>query len=248
MKLLLLPTLLFLMASMIGCGGGTPQAKTFELAIKEESIAKGDSVLLVKQDDMVTIVVTVDKPLTFHLHGYDIEEEARPGEPAILNFAANATGNFPFTAHMGADGEHAHHEKGHGCIGEIPTGTALPSVKVVAYPEDAPGHVHVAVELENFVLGNANESSDILSGHWHLYIDGNPAGMYMQPEVTVRVKEAGKHKFMVTLSDSQHCEYDIHSMTTVQVEQGDGHAPEEHGTHGEESEEIELGRLEVRPR
>jgi len=93
---------------MIGCESETPQAYTFELAITEESIAQGDSVLQVKQDDKVTIVITADKSITFHLHGYDIEKEARPGEPAILGFIANATGSFQFTAHMGTNGAHMH--------------------------------------------------------------------------------------------------------------------------------------------
>ena len=111
MRLLKLVTLLLFIASMIGCESETPQAYTFELAIKEESIAQGDSVLQVKQDDKVTIVVTADKPITFHLHGYNIEKEARPGEPAILGFIANATGSFPFTAHMGTNGAHMHSDE-----------------------------------------------------------------------------------------------------------------------------------------
>jgi hypothetical protein len=236
-----------LLAVVIACGAGAPQKYTFDLDIKEQSLPQEDSVLQVKQDDLVTIIVTVDEPLTFHLHGYDIEGEAKPGEPAILDFTAHATGSFRFTAHVGADEEHMHGEEGHGCMREIPTGTALPSVQVTASPEDDPGHVRVAVELENFVLGNESTNTETLSGHWHLYIDGNPAGMYMQPQVTVRVEKAGKHQFMVVLSDTQHCEYDIDAMTMVQVEHGFEHSPEDHGAEEEGGEEIELGRLEVQP-
>ena len=82
------------------CAGGELKEHTFELQVQKQSLTQGDSVLRVKEDDTVTIVVTSDEPISFHLHGYDIEKEARPNEPATLAFTANYTGSFPFTIHV----------------------------------------------------------------------------------------------------------------------------------------------------
>ncbi len=93
---------------MVACGGGGPQERTFELEIREGSLVQEESVLQVKQDDIVTIVVTADEPLEFHLHGYDIELDVEPGEPATMEFTADATGSFRFTIHI----EDEEHEEG----------------------------------------------------------------------------------------------------------------------------------------
>ena len=109
---------------MTACGGGSPQERTFELEIREGSLVQEESVLQVKQDDMVTIVVTADEHIVFHLHGYDIEQNAEPGKPATLEFTADATCSCPFTFHIEAEeheeeadhdeeqeGEHEHEEE-----------------------------------------------------------------------------------------------------------------------------------------
>ena len=87
------------------CAGGELKEHTFELQVQKQSLTQGDSVLRVKKEDTVTIVVTSDEPISFHLHGYDIEKEARPNEPATLAFTANYTGSFPFTIHV-VEGSH----------------------------------------------------------------------------------------------------------------------------------------------
>jgi len=110
--------------AITACGGEVPQERTFELEIREGSLVQEEPVLRVKQNDTVTIVVTADEHIGFHLHGYDIEQDAEPGEPATLEFTADATGSFPFTIHIetgdheeGADheevqkGEHGHEEE-----------------------------------------------------------------------------------------------------------------------------------------
>jgi|ETNmetMinimDraft_11_1059920.scaffolds.fasta_scaffold178281_1 hypothetical protein len=90
------------------CSSGVPQERTFELEIREGSLVQEESVLRVKQNDTVTIVVTADEHVGFHLHGYAIEKDAEPGEPATLEFTADATGSFPFTIHIEAED----HEEG----------------------------------------------------------------------------------------------------------------------------------------
>jgi hypothetical protein len=51
-----------------------------------------------------------DKPLTVHLHGYDIEQELKPGPVTEMTFTARATGRFTVEPHIGRtpSGGHAH--------------------------------------------------------------------------------------------------------------------------------------------
>ena len=57
--------------------------------------------------DTVRIVITTDAPDELHLHGYDIEREAAPGQPARFRFKANAEGEFVLESHTA---EHAGNE------------------------------------------------------------------------------------------------------------------------------------------
>jgi hypothetical protein len=47
----------------------------------------------------VTLVVTSDVADQVHVHGYDIEQELAPGEPATLQFDATITGVFEVELH-----------------------------------------------------------------------------------------------------------------------------------------------------
>ena len=47
----------------------------------------------------VTLVVTSDVADEVHLHGYDIEKELSPGEPATLQFTADVAGVFEVELH-----------------------------------------------------------------------------------------------------------------------------------------------------
>ncbi len=102
---LLLGFVLMMSLTMIACGGGDPQEWTFEMEIRERSLVQEKSVLRVKQDDIVTIVVTTDEHVAFHLHGYGIGIGVEPGEPATMEFTADATGNFHFTIHIEVEGQ-----------------------------------------------------------------------------------------------------------------------------------------------
>ena len=95
--------LLFLAASfaIAACGNGETKAITFNLEIEDGSLKHVGPVLRAEQGDEVTISLTSDENLSFHLHGYDIEREVGPGAPVSFEFTANATGSFPFTIHIG---------------------------------------------------------------------------------------------------------------------------------------------------
>jgi hypothetical protein len=130
----------------------------------------------VKQDDSVTIMVTADEPVAFHLHGYDIERTAEPGAPATLEFTADATGSFPFTIHVGAGG-HSHDANGEeSCAATLPTGAPTPQLRLAAARGMAPGEIDVTVELENFVLSAESAGEGTAAGHWTCTSTANRRG------------------------------------------------------------------------
>lgn len=76
--------------------------------VNQEVVGDVDTFRLV-EGDKVTIVWESDESVELHLHGYDINAVARPGEPASLQFVAANTGRFPVTTHgFGGRSEHRH--------------------------------------------------------------------------------------------------------------------------------------------
>ncbi len=247
-QLLFLGLALSLVMLLAACGSSEPEDRIFNLEIHDGALVQGQSPLEVKQDDEVTIVVVSDEHVSFHLHGYDIEQEAEPGAPTTLVFTANATGSFPFTIHVGGgDGEddHGHDATAPGCEVSLPAGLPAPKIVLTATEGHDAGEIEATVELTNFILNpEPMVNEGVATGHWHLFIDGEIVGMYAEAEATVMVKEPGDHTFMATLSDAEHCEYGISAITTVHVEEGE-HSDED--DHDAEESEIELGRLNVLP-
>ena len=58
--------------------------------VKELTVSKGDT---------VTIEVSVDTPQEIHIHGYELEQEARPATPAKFKFPADLEGIFDVESH-----------------------------------------------------------------------------------------------------------------------------------------------------
>ena len=54
---------------------------------------------LVDEGDRVNLQITSDRPVEFHLHGYDLTEAVSPGDPAELSFDAPIAGSFPIEDH-----------------------------------------------------------------------------------------------------------------------------------------------------
>ena len=245
--LLLLGLILSLACLLAACSSREPKDRTFNLEVQDGILAKGNPPLQVNQGDGVTIVVTSTDHILFHLHGYDIEQEAGPGKPARLVFLANATGSFPFTIHAtGSRGSHDHAATSSGCQGTLPAGAPTPEIVLNTAIGHNVGEIKVSVELQNFLLKPDTLGNEgVATGHWHLFIDGSLVGMYATPETTTTVKKAGNYQFMATLSDNAHCEYGVSTHVTVHVAEG-GHGKEaDH--HEDAGEEIELGRLNVLP-
>jgi len=72
---------------------GRQQEKTVDLAITGDKNMTPDQIS-VNEGEHLRLTITSDEPLEFHLHGYDLETEVEPNEPAELSFDAAITGRF----------------------------------------------------------------------------------------------------------------------------------------------------------
>ena len=74
-----------------------PQTREFDLRISGRGMEPSE--ITVTEGDRVVLRVTADSPHGVHLHGYDLEREVAPGEPARLSFEADLTGRFSMEDH-----------------------------------------------------------------------------------------------------------------------------------------------------
>ena len=74
-----------------------PRERTIDIAV-EGGVMTPDEIEVGK-GDRVRLRVTSEEPVELHLHGYDIEREVAPGEPATLSFEADLTGRFEIEDH-----------------------------------------------------------------------------------------------------------------------------------------------------
>jgi hypothetical protein len=83
---------------------------TYALAITNGRVPANMRLIRVKQNDVVKLEWSTDRPLSVHLHGYDIEKEVKPGTVTEMTFIARATGRFTVEPHVGKtpSGGHAH--------------------------------------------------------------------------------------------------------------------------------------------
>src|SRR5258708_11671093 len=83
---------------------------TFVLPIANGRLPENMRLIRVKQNDVVKLEWSTDKPVSIHLHGYDIETAVAPGAVSEMTFTARATGRFTVEPHVGKtqSGGHAH--------------------------------------------------------------------------------------------------------------------------------------------
>jgi hypothetical protein len=83
---------------------------TYAINIANGHVPDNMRLIRVKQNDVVKLEWSTDKPITVHLHGYDIEQELKPGTVTPMTFTARATGRFSIEPHIGKtpSGGHAH--------------------------------------------------------------------------------------------------------------------------------------------
>jgi heme/copper-type cytochrome/quinol oxidase subunit 2 len=73
------------------------QEEVVAVAINEGIMSPPE--VTVYEGDPVNLQITSDRPIEFHLHGYDLTEEVEPGETAELSFEATDTGRFAIEDH-----------------------------------------------------------------------------------------------------------------------------------------------------
>jgi hypothetical protein len=85
---------------------------TYVLTIANGRLPESMRRIRVKQNDVVKLQWSTDKPMNVHLHGYDIEKELEPGAVTEMSFTARATGRFTVEPHLAKQpsGGHAHGE------------------------------------------------------------------------------------------------------------------------------------------
>ncbi len=93
----LFPLLLLAAACGPGAGGNAPEQLTFAVKFADGKLTP--DLVQVKQGDTVTLQIETDRPGAFHLHGYDLEQEATVGAASSFQFTADATGRFRLAFH-----------------------------------------------------------------------------------------------------------------------------------------------------
>ena len=61
----------------------------------------GKKAISVKKGDTIRLKVTSDETSEIHVHGFDLEKEAGPGQPASFTFDADIEGRFEVESHVG---------------------------------------------------------------------------------------------------------------------------------------------------
>jgi Cupredoxin-like domain len=74
-----------------------PRESTIDLSVEDGAMTPEE--IEVGEGDRVRLRITSDEQMGIHLHGYDIEREVTPGEPATLSFEADLTGRFEIEDH-----------------------------------------------------------------------------------------------------------------------------------------------------
>jgi hypothetical protein len=76
---------------------GGPRERKFDVSIEDGEMTPAE--ISVNQGDSVTLRISSDEPMEFHLHGYDVEQEVEPGQKASVQFRADLTGRFEIEDH-----------------------------------------------------------------------------------------------------------------------------------------------------
>jgi len=72
---------------------------TVNLKVRKGKVTPAKKTIRVTEGENVQIHWTSDETAKIHLHGYDIDVKAEPGETVSMKFEAHATGRFPITLH-----------------------------------------------------------------------------------------------------------------------------------------------------
>jgi hypothetical protein len=102
--------LLLIVVAALRVTGAQAAEVAFDLRIERGQVPANMRLLRVKQGDIVKLRWSSDRPMTLHLHGYDIEQKVHPQAVAEMSFAARASGRFPVQEHKPQAGASHTHE------------------------------------------------------------------------------------------------------------------------------------------
>lgn len=71
--------------------------RSFDVSVEDGAMTPDE--IEATEGKRVTLRLTSDAPMEVHVHGYDLEAEVAPGEPADLTFEADLTGRFEVEDH-----------------------------------------------------------------------------------------------------------------------------------------------------
>jgi FtsP/CotA-like multicopper oxidase with cupredoxin domain len=92
--------LIVMVVALVSAGGaGAAELRVVGLPLRNGQLPEDQRVVRVRQGDDVTLRWTTDRPLTVHLHGYDLEQKLSAGAPVLMRFTARATGRFAIEIH-----------------------------------------------------------------------------------------------------------------------------------------------------
>lgn len=80
-----------------------PAPEVTRIRIRGGEVVGGAPDITVTSGDVARIVVSSDAPDDIHLHGYDIEKQAAPGQPARFRVKADIEGSFEIESHVAED-------------------------------------------------------------------------------------------------------------------------------------------------
>jgi len=199
-----------------GSGGVTPDSV---VAVSFTNDRMAPETIRVKQGDSVTLNLKSDRPGSFHIHGYDLQQEVVVGEVTPFQFLANATGRFginfhgapepetemPGTMDMGSMSGAAmeHGSKDHG-----PAASAVPVSQNISAEAAQDGGIHVAINTEGWRWApvEVNGPNKDGAGHAHIYADGVKLTRVYGNYHYIPALEPGAREIKVSLNSNDHSE------------------------------------------
>jgi len=83
-----------------------PKPEATRIRIRGGEVVGGPAEIRANKGDTVVIVVRADAPDDIHLHGYDVEKKAAPGQPARFRVKTDIEGEFEIESHVAEDAGH----------------------------------------------------------------------------------------------------------------------------------------------
>lgn len=174
----------------------------------------------VKRGDQVTLNLASDRPGSFHIHGYDLEQEVVMGETTPFQFLANATGRFQVNFHQAAGSESVPVQAGHtqpvtgdshpsgGHMDHGPVESSVPINLDVTAEVAGNGGIHVAIKTEGWRWApeEVNGPNSEGAGHAHIYADGVKLSRVYGGYHYIPSLEPGAREIRVTLNSNDHSE------------------------------------------